>query len=656
VLIPRIKVLILVIVNIVFNLWTHRSVFAGQLIGEPFDSRLQIILHEHWWRWFNGLTTLRNTEFFYPFDRALGFSDVFLIQGPIYSLFRLIGFGFSDAWIFTTFLLLVIGSLGWTYVALKFIRNFLMQLAFLFTIISSISFVSYFTINPNIVGYSFLPWISLFIYRIKEEKDLRRKNKGISIFVTIFLIYTLSCWYGAFFLILILMVRIFLECNLNVKKFTTMIRDLGFFANFRIYRAQLPLQLLLVWLFIYIYVLSASTSSLSVEQLVLNSPRIDLLPNGFNVNTSKESGALFQDIYSVLGLDNNRESAIGIGVFAVLFGIILFIYSVVNKSLNRNQKKWILTFALVYIYFVKITEDFSFHSVLFANLLGFNSIRYPGRIVIFIGFFVIFGIFLMFDKLLFKYKQGRYRFTIFLLAFILLLDQYRAPYSGWSEEILVNRELQGQKKEIIQNCDYFYYDFSGGWWYEQIEAMFFSMAIGVPTVNGYSGSYPSGYPIEPFESEQEPVKIFEWIAKIDSKERGCLINGRSEILTLNKELETISFVGFTGLETKGENSWRWSISPNAYLYIVSYEKELKEIFFELKTPNCNPSQQITILDDSNRLIGVKNMDGKSNLVTLDVDMRNSIVKRIQIITNSDGCSVAGDPRLLFYEIKNFKFL
>jgi hypothetical protein len=52
-----------------------------------------MVLHEHWWRWINGKTSFLDTEFFYPFDKALGFSDVFLTQGLIYSLFRFFGFG-----------------------------------------------------------------------------------------------------------------------------------------------------------------------------------------------------------------------------------------------------------------------------------------------------------------------------------------------------------------------------------------------------------------------------------------------------------------------------------------------------------------------------------------------------------------------------------
>ena len=75
------------------------------------------------------------------------------------------------------------------------------------------------------------------------------------------------------------------------------------------------------------------------------------------------------------------------------------------------------------------------------------------------------------------------------------------------------------QQELIQdNCDYFYYSKpGGGWWYNQIEAMVFAYRSGVPTVNGYSGGFPEGYPVESFTSSEDPNEIFDWIEKIDQR-------------------------------------------------------------------------------------------------------------------------------------------
>ena len=94
----KLRMLVLFSTSILATLFAYRPVFQGRLLGDPFDARLQVILHEHWWRWFNGLTEFRNTEFFFPYKTALGYSDVFFTQGIIYSLFRFFNF-FMQFWI-----------------------------------------------------------------------------------------------------------------------------------------------------------------------------------------------------------------------------------------------------------------------------------------------------------------------------------------------------------------------------------------------------------------------------------------------------------------------------------------------------------------------------------------------------------------------------
>jgi hypothetical protein len=622
------------------------------LLGDPFDSRLHIILHEHWWRWFNGLVSFRDTEFFYPFDKALGFSDVFFTQGIIYSIFRFIGFGLPTSWTLTTILLLVIGNLGWVFVARKYIKNYILQILLVLAFVSSLSFVYYFTFNPNIVGYSYLSWIALFINNIIEEKNSKNKNRKISVFISLILIYALSCWYGAFFVILIISARALFEVIFNFDSFKQNVKKINFIFNIRQYLVQLPVQVFLVWLFIYVYVSVVNQPKRPTDELFRNSPRIHLLPNGSNVDGTKLSGSIFKDLYLLLGLDFEKEYGIGIGIFTLLLGIFITFYGIVKKLYSKNQKLWILTFLSVYLYFVVFFERFSLHQLFFENIPGFNSIRCPSRYVILLGFFIIFGIFYTFDAMV--KKSNKIKIGVIFLSFILLFDQYRSPFKGWDPEVLINTDLMSQKEEIKKNCDYFYYDFPGGWWYDQIEAMTFAIQVGVPTVNGYTGAFPVGYPTESFTSNDEPLKIFEWISKIDPQKRGCFVTGRSEIKSLNGEFDSIDFIGFTELETNGSASWRWAVSPNPYLYILSNSDKKKEISFTLNTSQCNPVQEISILDGQGNTINPDKKVTNSSEFQVEVDMRNAVIRRIQIITDSGGCQLGNDPRNLFFEIKDFK--
>jgi hypothetical protein len=648
----NLKLYSLSFLSISYTLFTYKSIFQGKLLGDPFDSRLQIVLHEHWWRWFNGLVGFRDTEFFYPFDKALGYSDVFLTQGIVYSFFRSIGFTLSSSWSITTIGLLLIGNLGWVFIAQKFVKNYVLQIVMVLTFVSSLSFAYYFTLNPNIMGYSFISWFALLIINISKEKNKLVKNQKISIFMTLFLIYALSCWYAAFFLGLVLTIRLLLEAVFRSKEFNFSLSQHGLRNLARQYYLQAPIQLFLIWLFVYVYVLVANDPSRSVNELLKNSPRVSYLANGSSADGTKLSGSFFKQLYLNLGLDFDKEFGIGLGLFTTFFGLLSLSYIIYNRLFSLSKYLWICAITFVYIYFLVWEDKFSIHKFLFESIPGFDSIRYPARYVIFIGFSLILLIFFILDQIV-KDSNFKKKSLIFLVGSLIFIDQYRASFKGWDSDTLVNIELMKQKQDIITNCDYFYYNFPGGWWNEQIEAMMFSIQIGVPTINGYSGAFPPNYPIEAFNSTSEPLQIFRWINEISPEKRGCLVTGRTKIISLNSKSESVEFVGFTGEEKKGSSTWRWANSSSPYLYIYSREISLRNLKFSLKTSSCFENQTIRITDSQNKLLVEETIVEEERNYDLKVDLSNNFVKIIQFNTDAQVCKVKGDPRDLYFEIKNF---
>jgi hypothetical protein len=96
------------------------------------------------------------------------------------------------------------------------------------------------------------------------------------------------------------------------------------------------------------------------------------------------------------------------------------------------------------------------------------------------------------------------------------------------------------------------------------------------------------------------------------------------------------------------------VSPNPYLYILSNSFSKKRISFTLNTSKCNPIQEISIRDgQDNPILDGKKVDNTSSF-NFEIDMTNSVVKRVQVITDSGGCQISDDPRNLFFEIKDFK--
>lgn len=633
-----------------FTLFTYRSIFFERILGDRFDSTLMIVLHEHWWRWLNGMVALRDTEFFYPFDKSLGFSDVFLVQGFLYSFFRLIGQDLAESWTYTTILLIILGNIGWIHLANKFLNFYYVRILFLISMISSLSFVNYFTLNPNIVGYSFLSWLSLLYLNIKSENNYKKRQKKILILFVLITIYALSCWYGAFFFLSITVLKEILDF-ITMKKFRNKAK---FKIDLRIFLYFLPAQTFFVWVFLYIYLPVQSVPIRPVEEMLRNSPRIQYLANGGNVGGANLDGSIFKFLYNFTNLDNESEFAFGVGIFVTIFALFVGLKYIKDNASNLKALNLLISVTLIYIYFVAITDSFSIHKMFFENIPGLNSIRYPGRYVIVLGYFAIFGIYFVLNKYLLKAKSNVSKIFVYVLLLITLFDQQRNSFIGWEKNQFINTNFLSYQEEIKKNCDYFYADFPGGWWYDQITSMTLAMYAGVPTVNGYSGAFPSGYPIEPFASEVPPIEVFHWINQAEKDKRGCIVTEGNGVKQISNNLKMVELYGFTPNETNGKENWRWAVNAQAFLMSLNYTGGVSDINFQLNPNDCQKAQNFEITEFPDRTLfqGSIGFEGRSMTFEMDNQLKN--VSRIEIKTDSPPCKLDGDPRNLYFEIKNFR--
>jgi hypothetical protein len=643
----------LAIFVIVLTLYTFRPIFTGQLIGDPFDSRLMIVIHEHWWRWLQGLTEFRDLGFFYPFDKALGFSDTFLVPGLLYSILRFFSFGLAESWIITTFTVLVIGNLGWVVVAKRFIKTSTIKILFVATIVLSFSFIAYFAINPNIVGYSLLSWFALLIYSIETEKVVSKKQLKIAVFIILFQLYALSFWYGAFFMGLIIFIRLLI--GLIYSKDIGNFKDLLsiFQLNKKIWIVSTPVILFFTWIFLYVYLSVAGAPIRPKSEMIINSPSPLMLLNAGSPTQYGLQNSIFEGFYRFFGFDLPFENLIGFGFAVTLIGVVSM--AILLFLEKRTIKLWILSILITYLYFTKLVNDVSIHGLLFETIPGINSIRYPARFIIILGFGLIFMSFKLIDNTIRKGNRQFLKVPLYLLLVIMLLDQIRGPFTGWDKKLLVNENLFSQAQEIKNNCDYFYFDHPGGWWYDQIEAITFSTQVGIPTVNGYSGAFPGGYPIQSWNSTFGSLKIFDWISQIDATKRGCFLSGISDFKILNSETTLIDFIGFTPKEKKGFDSWNWAVNEEPYLYVLSSTGSNLRLTFEIETSKCFTNQNIIIQDVSSNEIIQKVEVSSQEVVNIDLSFTESYLKQIQFSTDAGICRVEGDPRGLYFNIKNLKY-
>jgi hypothetical protein len=187
--------------------------------------------------------------------------------------------------------------------------------------------------------------------------------------------------------------------------------------------------------------------------------------------------------------------------------------------------------------------------------------------------------------------------------------------------------------------------------------MAFAIQIGVPTVNGYSGAFPPGYPNEPFNSTAEPHAIFDWMKKIENgTKKGCYVTGKSSPKVLTPNFKHVEFVGFTEIESSGIDQWRWATSPNPYIYILGNNLGNVNLKFDIKTTSCNPLQTITLADGQDVPIGRDIAIDKSKELSVNFDMSDAFVRRLQIITDAGPCRAGNDDRDLFFEVKNFQLI
>ena len=645
--------LFLAVFAVVVTLLTYKPIFSGQLIGDPFDSRLMIVIHEHWWRWLNGLTDFRDLGFFYPYNTTLGFSDVFLIPGILYSFFRALDFGLAESWTIVTFIVLIIGNLGWTVIAKRFLNNNFLRIMFISTIITSFSFTAYFAINPNIVGYSLLSWFALLIYSIEKEKNSVVKQRKIAIFVILLLIFALSYWYGAFFVGFLILVRllvglIYRSKGLIFRNSLAKVKTLD-----RVWLLAIPIIIFFIWLFYYVYISVASEPFRSKSEMVFNSPSITMLLNTGSPTQYGLKNQIFGPIYQFLGFDSPFENLIGLGLAVTFVGLVSLIF--VARQGERLTRLWLLTLVFTFLYFAKLFNNNSIHSYLFDIVPGLNSIRYPGRFIIVLSFALIFISFKLLDSLLRDKKFNYTKVFLYLIAILLLVDQIRGPFTGWNAKLLVNKNLFSQAEKIKNNCDYFYFDHPGGWWYDQIEAITFSAQIGIPTVNGYSGAFPNRYPVQSWNSTYTSNRIFDWMKIIDTDKRGCFLSGISDFKSLNKDKIFIDFIGFTPRENSGSNYWNWAVNKDPYLYTFSSESKKTSIAFELETSPCFKSQTITIENGRSGETIKKVQITDQQEIRLDLDFVDTYLNQIQFSTDADVCEVKGDPRGLYFNVKNLTY-
>ena len=634
---------------IVTQLIQIRPYLSKSFYGDPFDGRLQLVLHEHWWQFLKGETSLRDTSFFYPFDKDLGLSDPFVLQGLIHAFFRFLNFDMYESWAISISIMLLIGNIGLALVSHKVFKNILIQS--LFVIFSGISYtyIAHVYLHPNITGFALIPFVAYFLIIYKNNPRV-----SISGFLVSFSLLMLTSWYGAFFTLLTLLLLIGFTKN-KVALAVDVLTNFKKFSKSLI--APISISVSFIVLFLYIHSPVLSTTTRSSEEMTLNSPKFSNILNG-----SQLGGGFFRSIYQYLGYTESKfffeyEIGLTLSTMLLIFFNFISLYLVTKKHNHSHFIKSIFNVNLLILLIFFSIGNKSVFLIFYENISIVSSIRIPMRYLIIFQVINLFVFVKVIDTLYAKPNKVIPK-SFYLVFVVILLDQFRLFDSQFKKQDY--RGDSNLSKILISEpeCKSFILATEGmEWWDDQLQAMITSAETGVPTVNGYSGGFPENYPNLNWRSPSDLLKVGQWLESKDSSEGSCVLR-RNLIEKFDTAIFIDSNEGFDLQETNGKVNWRWSINPKSSLKIINYRSsdEIGNLQFNLKLPSCSTGSNINVSLDGIPQENLNLEENQSKSITVNFKVNKESEVNLEFSTTQDGCTVENDPRKLYFNLSNIRVL
>jgi len=639
-----------------------RAYLKNFYYGDPFDGRLMVVLHEHWWHFLRGRRPFLDTYFFYPYDRGLGFSDTFFLQGFSYSVARALRFDLVDSWALATISILLLANIGLALLAKQLINNIFLQISFILIAGSSFTYFAFLNMYPNVAGYGLVSFLAFFFIKLfsfnSSDRDRNIGLIGISISFPLLL---LSAWYAAFFSV----VYIFLFFSTNALfgkylKINFINRVSYLFKSFSklVLTISFAIFSLLTALWIYIYLPVASDVDRDLRELIEGSPKFGQLANG-----SALGGGLFQKLYEFLGYQNFNQlvqDQNGLTISLFVSWIVLGIYFFTSKSLTKLELVW-----AKYVWFISTLQlfiflqfgNFSIFQIFWQVISPLSAIRVPARMLILFSAVITLLLHVVIDKLVQVKLQNKSILISTLLLLILpivFIDQIRLENATWVKKDYLTQDYYQSVVKTKNICESFIINSEGEeWWDDQLKAMVLSARLNFPTVNGYSGGYPNNYPAQAWRSKTEMIEVVKWLAMEDTLTSTCLIRPNA-IDKLDQEILIDSVNGFDLLESSKQNRWWWSLTPSAKFTLINLKhyQIVGELEFTIELPLCRDTLQIQIMDTSAEKFYDHQLLKKRNLISIPVAIDAGSETQIQITTQDEVCESVDESRTLYFSLKN----
>jgi len=638
-----------------------RNSWQDKFYGDPMDSRMSWVIYEHWFKFFQGERELRDALFFFPYDKSLGLSDAFLLNGIFHSIFRLFNVDAVNSWKMTNISLLLISIIGIILIAKKLFTSFLLQLSFSLLILTSYSYVGNLIGQPNVSIYFLGAYFLIGIMNISTFEN--SKSSIYFSFAFILLIpplLILSTWYSGFFLhfiilTYILIYRIFNRKSLNlqwrmilknVKTLSRIYVTFGSIVSFSLYL-----------LFIYIYLPNANTENILWSEVSRYQPSIFGNAESLIDISSYLKNLIAYDFMI-------QQDFIGIGlvptlIFLYLTFRLIFSSNFRTNYLEGNKISLYVMSIFIFIFFLRI-GDFSIFRVFWELIDPLKSIRFTPRIYIYLSPILIYLFIDTFQNL--NLRKTKKSFSNVYYSFIILfciIIQFPNPISTWPKSAYEPDEYKAFQNQIKLNCSSFVVDSPGrGWWDDQLQGMNLMSLTNVPTANGYSGGFPKGYPLGDWSQDSQLLGVGHWLLVNNETNGVCLVK-TSGIRKINFPVGITTLMNFDVEESNDSGSiWNWSLSKTASIKVLNFSDSNFRgmINFEIRVPDCIVQDTTLEISDKSGLI-LSNMEVNNKLREVGLDVE--VPKKTEIIYNFfmdiDGCKVDNGMREVFFLIKDLNF-
>lgn len=521
----KIKTVAAIIVLMLCEAFFFRNILGNdRLVGDRGDGRLTNLLAEHWWRFFQGKEKFSELLMFYPAQGVLGYTDLLLGHGLIYSVFRLIGMNLYAAY---KFALIAMHSIG--MVSMYYLLQKKLKISHIWAFFGTIAFCCSDTFarhmgHTQLLAVSMLPILLIFFIGFVQNFENRRK-RNIYAYLCIlwFALLTYTAWYIAFFTGMFCLVFLLVSVvRMTWVRFSVFKLLKNWMTVLRYDFLGYVLFLIIVYLpFIYVY-LPVFQLSVGYSYDVVK----EYLPELIDLINVTDTNYMMGWLMKLLKLEYRGYSVeLTEGYSCVLLLLFFAVFFIQRKS-KQNEKNnmeyniiidniFVTVFACFALFIRVGSEGDSLWIFIYYLIPMARSIRAVSRFLLWLSFPIAIITSHCADRYMknLVWKRPYIPFMIVILLFVSNINT-NGVSSGWveSDELGFINSVSAPPEDA--ECFYIIDSkkLNDAAHINQLDAFEIGTIYSLKTINGYSGQYPKQWGgIWDIYANSYENSIYDWI-------------------------------------------------------------------------------------------------------------------------------------------------